>query len=56
MRRGKILTLRWFPICNGFVYLEKTTREIPINEDLEAVLKGILKEQGLTSETVLTYN
>jgi integrase len=59
MRKGEILDLRWNQIRNGFIYLEKTKtknrREIPVNEELAAMLKGIKKEEGLTSEYVFTY-
>ncbi|MFC1863786.1 tyrosine-type recombinase/integrase [Thermodesulfobacteriota bacterium] len=59
MRRGEILGLKWRQIRNGFIYLEKTKtknkREIPINDDLEKVLKDIRKDEGLTSEYVFTY-
>jgi integrase len=59
MRKGEILNLRWIQIRNGFVSLEKTMtknrRVIPVNEELAAILKEIRKEEGLTSEYVLTY-
>jgi integrase len=59
MRKGEILSLRWDQIRNGFIYLEKTKtknqREIPVNEDLNTVLKEIRKEQGLTSLYVFLY-
>ncbi|PKN30499.1 MAG: hypothetical protein CVU64_03140 [Deltaproteobacteria bacterium HGW-Deltaproteobacteria-21] len=59
MRKGEILSLRWSQIRNGFIYLEKTKtnerREIPVNDELEALFKEIRKEQGLTSEYVFTY-
>jgi integrase len=59
MRKGEILNFQWSQIRNGFIYLEKTKtknrREIPINEELAAVLKEIRKEEGLTSEYVFTY-
>jgi integrase len=59
MRKGEILGLRWDQIRNGFIYLEKTKtknrREIPVNDDLNQVLKEIRKEQGLTSPYVFLY-
>lgn len=59
MRRGEILSLKWGQIRNGFIYLEKTKtknrREIPVNDDLEGILKDIRKDQGLTSKYVFTY-
>jgi integrase len=59
MRKGEILGLRWDQLRNGFIYLEKTKtknrREIPVNEDLNRVLKEIRKEQGLTSPYVFLY-
>jgi integrase len=34
----------------------KNRREIPVNEELAAILKEIRKEEGLTSEYVFTYS
>jgi len=49
MRRGEILNLRWEEIRNGFIYLTETKtnerREIPINDDLGAMLDEIREEQ-----------
>lgn len=54
------MTVKWSQIRNGFIYFEmtktKTKREIPVNEDLEAVFKEIRKDQGLTSRSVFTYS
>jgi integrase len=59
MRRGEILSLRWKQIRNGFIYLEKTktneARQIPINDDLEKLFKGIRREKHLISAHVFTY-
>ena len=47
MRKGEILGLKWPQIRNGFIYLEKTktdeSRQIPINEELEALFKEMRK-------------
>jgi integrase len=57
MRKGEILSLRWDQIRNGFIYLEKTKtknqREIPVNEDLNTVLKEIRKDPRAAIEVVL---
>ena len=60
LRKSDILNLKWDQIRNGFIYPDRTTetkkrREIPINDDLAAVLKEIRREQGLTSRYVFTY-
>ncbi|MFC1863385.1 tyrosine-type recombinase/integrase, partial [Thermodesulfobacteriota bacterium] len=59
MRRKEILNLKWDQVRNGFIYLQKTKtnepREIPINDDLDAVLKDIRKEQQFRSKYVFTY-
>jgi integrase len=49
MRRGELLSLTWPQIAGGFIYLDKTKtdepRQIPIDNDLDAVLKRIRKAQ-----------
>jgi len=59
MRKGEILSLKWGQIRNGLIYLDKTktneARQIPVNDALNAVFKGIRKEQQLTSKHVFTY-
>ena len=59
MRRGEILSLKWSQVRNGFIYLEKTktneARQIPINDDLEKLFKGIRREKHLASAHVFTY-
>ena len=51
MRRGEILGLKWSQIRNGFIYLDKTktneARQIPINDDLNALFNKIREAQGL---------
>ena len=60
MRKGEILSLKWDQVQNGFIYLLKTKnkepRQIPINDDLAAILKKIRKENELKSEYVFLYN
>ncbi len=60
MRRKEIFTLKWDQIRNGFIYVQKTktneSREIPINNDLDRLLKGIRKDQQFKSKYVSTYN
>jgi integrase len=60
MRKGEILSLKWNQIRDGFIYLKETKtknpREIPINDDLNVILKEIRVEQGLQSEYVFTYS
>jgi len=57
MRRGEILRLKWRQIRNGFIYLRKTktknARQIPVNEDLEALFKRIKREQNPKSDNVV---
>lgn len=57
MRRGEILSLKWSQVRNGFIYLQKTKtnepRQIPINDDLAALLGEIRKE--FNGEYVFTY-
>jgi len=59
MRKGEILSLRWEQIRNGLIYLQKTktntSRQIPINETLNELFKGILKRQKVGSKYVFTY-
>jgi len=59
MRRGELLSLRWSQIAGGFIYLDKTKidepRQIPIDDDLDVILKRIRKRQwskGIKSEYV----
>ncbi|RJQ56456.1 MAG: site-specific integrase [Desulfobacteraceae bacterium] len=60
MRKGEILRLKWDQIRNGFIYLREDTkskkaREIPINDDMDALFKRIRKQQHLTSKNVFNY-
>jgi integrase len=56
MRKGEILSLKWNQVRNGFIYLRKTKtsnpRQIPINDDLDALFKRIRQRQGLKSAYV----
>ena len=58
MRKGEILSLKWSQIRNGFIYLDRTkideARQIPVNADLEAYLKGIRIRQQLISHHVFS--
>jgi len=58
MRKGEMLSLKWDQVRNGLIYLDKRktneSRQIPINDALDAVFKGIRKEQQLTSKHVFT--
>jgi integrase len=58
MRKGEILSLKWSQVRNGFIYLDRTrtneARQIPVNADLEAYLKGIRIRQQLTSQHVFS--
>jgi integrase len=49
MRKGEILSLKWDQIRNGFIYLHETkpkdARQIPVNDDLEALFRRIRKKQ-----------
>jgi integrase len=74
MRKSEILGLKWDQIRNGFIYLHETkpkeSRQIPINDDLEALFdrikgrgtvyafphSGKPKKQHLNSNDVFTYN
>ncbi len=57
IRRGEILSLKWSQIRNGLIYLQNTktneARQVPINDDVAALLKKIRKE--LNGEHVFTY-
>jgi len=59
MRKGEILSLEWDQIRNGQIYLTDTKgqkpREIPINDDLDALFKDIRKRVGLRQKLVFTY-
>jgi len=59
MRRGEILSLKWDQIRNGLIYLEKTktneSRQIPINDTLEQLFRGIRRRQQLRSKHVFTF-
>ena len=59
MRKGEILSLKWSQVRNGFIYLRKTKtsnpRQIPINDDLEALFKRVRQRQGLKSQYVFIY-
>jgi integrase len=56
MRKSGALSLKWSQIRGGFIYLRKTktlnSRQIPINDDIEALFKDIRKRQGLGSKYV----
>ncbi|MCP4624722.1 MAG: site-specific integrase [bacterium] len=59
MRKGEVLSLKWKQVSNGFIYLRKTKtlnpRQIPINNDLDALFKRIRQRQGLSSKHVFTF-
>jgi integrase len=56
MRKEELLSLTWDKGKDGFIYLEKTKsqkpREIPINDDLDELLKNIRRKNQLRSEYV----
>jgi len=56
MRRGEMLSLKWEQIRNGFIYLTETksgkARQIPINDRLAGVLKGVRRGNQLKSPYV----
>ena len=56
MRRGELLSLQWEQIRNGFIYLTETksgkARQIPINERLAGVLRGVRQDNQLKSPYV----
>ena len=58
MDRGEILNLKWDQIRNGFIYLGKyktrPDRQIPINDDLDLLLREVRKEKHFRSEYVFT--
>ena len=60
MRKNELLTLKWDQIRDGLIYLTHTKsdkrREIPVNEDLVELFKGIRKREGLKSENVFAYD
>jgi integrase len=60
MRRGEILSLRWDQVKNGFIYLHKTKtdtpRQIPINDTLNELFKGIRRVQKVGTEYVFTFS
>jgi len=60
MRRGEILPLKWDQVRNGFVYLKETKtkepRQIPINDNLEAMFKRIRAKQYLKLKYVFLYD
>jgi integrase len=60
MRRGEILSLRWDQITDGLIYLQKTktntARQIPINDTLTELFKGIQKRQKIGTEYVFTFD
>jgi integrase len=59
MRKGEILSLKWNQLNEGFIYLQKTKtlnpRQIPINDDLDALFKRIRSRQGLKLKYVFIY-
>jgi integrase len=60
MRRQEVLGLKWSQIRNGFIYLKKTktneSRQVPINDTLEAMLKRIRRQHGFKSEYVFLFD
>jgi len=56
MRRQEVLSLKWNQVRNGFIYLTETktdeSRQIPINDDLADLFKGIRQKNQLRSEYV----
>jgi integrase len=58
MDRGEILNLKWDQIRSGFLYLGKyktrPDRQIPINDDLDLLLREVRKEKHFKSEYVFT--
>jgi integrase len=59
MDRGEILNLKWEQIQKGFIHLgvckTRPPRKIPINNDLEQLVKKIRQEQGPGGKYVFTY-
>jgi len=57
MRRGEILSLKWNQIRGGFIYLRRTKtkvkREIPLNDDMVALLKKVKAQQNPKGENVI---
>ena len=61
MRKGEILNLQWDDIKIGFICLygrmtkTKDARQIPISDDLQALLKQFRRDQQLTFKYIFTY-
>lgn len=61
MRKSEILGLRWDQIKNGCIYLEpedtktKEPRQVPINDDLRALLKETRAEQPVGTKYVFVF-
>ena len=59
MRKQELLNLKWDEIQGGYIYLRKTktstSRQIPINDDLDTLFKRIRKRQGLGSKYVFIF-
>lgn len=59
-RKGEILSLKWEQIKNGHIYLGKTktdeSRQIPISDELQAVLDTIRGREQLKSPYVFLYD
>jgi integrase len=61
MRKSEILGLRWDQIKRGHIYLEaddtktKEARQVPINDDLQALLKEIRAEQPVGTRHVFRF-
>jgi integrase len=60
MRRGEILNLKFSQVRNGFIYLDKTKtmepRQIPVNDDLEALFDKIKKDRGIAKVYAFPYD
>jgi integrase len=61
MRRGEILSLKWSQVRGGFIYLQKGVktkerREIPINDDLDILLKRRKAQQHSKGATVIKWD
>ncbi len=61
MRKSEILGLKWDQIKHGHIYLEaedtktKEARQVPINDDLQALLKEIRTEQPVGTKHVFIF-